>query len=294
MAIFKGTACAMVTAFTPNGSIDYTAQKDIIEHLIKNKIDAIVVLGTTGEPSTMTETERLELLTFTVKTVNKRVPVIAGTGCNCTKDTAEFSKEATARGADALMVVTPYYNKCTQDGLVAHYQAISDAVVLPIIAYNVPARTNVNILPSTAVKLSKIKNVVALKEASGDMNQIQEIIRLTKGSLDIYSGDDPLNVVSCYMGAIGAISVAANAIPKRMVDMTNAAIKGDIKKANTLYFEVSEFIKNLFIEVNPIPVKKAMEYLGFKTEYLRLPLTAMTDGNSQILLASMKKLGLVK
>jgi len=293
MALFTGCACAMVTAFGANG-IDWDAQKDIIEHLIKGKTDAIVVCGTTGEPSTMTAQEREEMVAFTVKTVNKRIPVYAGSGGNNTLDSVAFSKKCQDLGVDGLMVVTPYYNKCTQNGLIAHFDAIASSVKLPIIAYNVPTRTNVNILPQTAVKLAALKNIVALKEASGDIHQISESIRLAGDKLDIYSGDDSLLVPAVAIGAKGVISVAANVVPDTMASMAALSLAGDFKAAAGLHFNLAHLMQLLFCEVNPIPIKKAMEFIGFKTGILRLPLTEMEPENAAKLKKEMVRLGLVK
>jgi len=293
MSIFTGFAPAMITAFK-NDKIDYNSQKNIIEHLISGKVDAIVVLGTTGEPSTMTLAEREELLDFTVKVVAKRVPVIAGSGGNNTAESINFSKKCEALGADALMIVTPYYNKCTQNGIVAHFKAISDAVNLPIIAYNVPSRTGVNIIPETAVKLAELKNIKAIKEASGSMEQISDVIRLTRGKLDVYSGDDALTVPAISLGAKGVISVAANASPTLIANQTHLALKGDFKAATEVNFKIAPFVKLLFSEVNPIPLKKAMEYLKLCNGEVRLPLTQMEEANSVKLKKEMQGLGLIK
>ena len=290
--IFTGCAPAMVTAFNESG-IDFAAQKDIIEHLIKGGAGAIVVCGTTGEPSTMTQLEREKLIEFSVKTVNKRVPLVAGSGNNNTASAIEFSKKCQELGADALMIVTPYYNKCTQAGLIEHYKAIDAAVSIPIIAYNVPGRTMVNIRPSTAAELGKLKNVVAIKEASGNIGQISDVIRVAGDVLDVYSGDDPLTYPCIMLGAKGVISVTANAAPKKMAMLAALSLQGDYKKARELHFELSQLIELMFCEVNPIPVKKATELLGFKTSVLRLPLTELSSDNVIKLKAEMQRLKLI-
>ena len=292
MPIFTGSGVAMVAAFDKSG-INYDAQGKIIEHLIKGGADALIVCGTTGEPSTMTAAEKEELVRFTIKTVAKRIPVVVGSGGNNTAESIRFSQISQDLGADALMVVAPYYNKCTQNGLIAHYSAIAESVKLPIIVYNVPSRTVVDILPSTAARLSDIKNLVALKEASGDIHQISEVIRLTKGKMDIYSGDDSLAVPAIALGALGVISVAANAVPDKINRMTHLALQGDFKAAAKLHFDLAPLMQLLFCEVNPIPVKKAMEFLGFATSILRLPLTEMEPQNAAKLKAEMARLKIV-
>jgi len=292
MSIFAGSAPAMITAFSGT-TIDYNAQKNIIEHLIKNKVDAIVALGTTGEPSTMTGAEKVEFLDFVVKTAGKRVPVIAGSGGNNTQEAVSFSKKCEQLGVDALMVVTPYYNKCTQKGLLAHYGAISDAVKLPIIAYNVPSRTGLNMLPETCVELTKIKNIAAIKEASGNMEQISDVIRLVGDKLDIYSGDDALTVPAISLGAKGVISVAANAAPKLVKEIADLSLKGDFKQATKAHFNLVPFIKLLFSEVNPIPLKKAMQLLKLCNGELRLPLTQMEQAGAVKMEQELKRLKLI-
>jgi len=292
MAIFKGSAVAMVTAFD-NDSLNLKVQGEIIKHLLKNKVDAVVVCGTTGEPSTMSTKEKLDLIDFTLKTVNKAVPVIVGSGGNDTRQSVEFSLKCQDLGADALMVVTPYYNKCTQNGLLAHFKAIGEAVKLPIMAYNVPGRTGLNITPSTAAKLCDIKNIAAIKEASGDIHQISEVIRLTNGKADIYSGDDSLAVPAISLGAVGVVSVAGNVVCNEIHDMAIKAINGDFTAASKIHFKLAKLMQLLFCEVNPIPVKKAMEYLGFNVGIPRLPLTEMESESAANLKDEMVKLGLI-
>ncbi|MCL2797724.1 MAG: 4-hydroxy-tetrahydrodipicolinate synthase [Firmicutes bacterium] len=292
MPLFTGLGVAMITAFDENG-INFDAQGKIIDHLLNGGTDAIVVCGTTGEPSTMTKPEREDLIAFTVQRVAGRIPVYAGSGGNNTAESVDFSRRCQELGADGLLVVTPYYNKCTQKGLIAHFAAISDAVSIPMIAYNVPTRTNVNILPETALKLAEIKNVVAIKEASGDIHQISEVLRLTKGKLDIYSGDDSLTVPAMALGALGVISVAGNVVPKEMREMTQLALTGNFSAASDIHFNLAPLMKLLFCEVNPIPVKYAMNLLGFNAGIPRMPLTEMEPQNAEKLRAEMERLGLI-
>ena len=299
MSIFKGCAVAMVTAFndkkgsTSKQGINLDAQKNIIEHLIKGGVDGIVVCGTTGEPSTMTHIERDMLVEFTVKTVNKRIPVIVGSGGNDTLEAIEFSKKAEYLGADALMIVTPYYNKCTQKGLFTHFKAINDAVKSPIIAYNVPPRTGMTIKPETALDLSNLKNIVAIKEASGDIHEISKIIKLTKGKMDLYSGYDSLTVPAVSLGALGVISVAANVVPHLTKQVAHLSLQGDFKGACEVHYQLAPLMDLLFCEVNPIPAKKALEFMGFGGMQPRLPLTEMETKNADKLKAELVNLGIL-
>lgn len=293
MALFKGSGVAMITPFDENG-IAFDALDKLIAHLLKGGTNAIFTCGTTGEPSTMTENERLSVIDFTLKKVNKRIPVFAGSGGNNTAEAALFSRKCENLGVDGLLVVTPYYNKCTQNGAVAHYKAISDAVNIPIVAYNVPTRTGFNLLPTTVQKLTDIKNVRAVKEASGDICQMLDIAALTRGRLDLYSGDDSLTVPAVSLGAMGVISVAANVVPDKIAQMTALALKGDYENAREIQFQLSPLMKALFSEVNPIPCKKALQFLGFAVGAPRLPLTEMETEHSEKLKDEMRKLGLVK
>jgi len=280
MSLFQGAGVALVTPFTEEKSVNYEELGRLIEYQIAGGIDAIIICGTTGEPVTMTEEERLSVISFTIEKVGKRVPVIAGTGGNCTENVVAFSKKVEKIGADGLLVVTPYYNKATQNGLYEHYKAVASAVQLPIILYNVPSRTGVNILPDTAARLGKeIDNIVALKEASGNITQVAEVIRKAEGALDIYSGNDDQIVPILSLGGIGVISVLANVVPKETHDMVQAYLDGDVRKAAQLQLKYMELIQALFCEVNPIPVKKALELMGFQTKYLRMPLTEMEEKN---------------
>lgn len=281
--IFKGSATALITPFTESG-VDFDAYAKLLNFQIENGTDALVVLGTTGEPATMSAKEKDEVIKLAVKTVKGRVPVIVGTGSNSTAQAVENSKNAEKLGADALLVVTPYYNKATQNGLIAHYSEIAKNTGLEIICYNVPGRTGVNMLPKTFARLSEDnKNVVAIKEASGNMEQIEEAIRLTSGSADVYSGDDGLTVPVIAMGGQGIISVASNVIPKYVSDMCKSTFGGDFKKAAKMQLDMLPFVKALFMEVNPIPVKKMAEIIGLCQKYVRLPLTEMLPENAEIL-----------
>ncbi|MGN0795867.1 MAG: 4-hydroxy-tetrahydrodipicolinate synthase [Christensenellales bacterium] len=281
--IFKGSATALITPFTESG-VDFDAYEKLLNFQIENGTDALVVLGTTGEPATMSAKEKDEVIKLAVKTVKGRVPVIVGTGSNSTAQAVENSKNAEKLGADALLVVTPYYNKATQNGLIAHYSEIAKNTGLEIICYNVPGRTGVNMLPKTFARLSEDnKNVVAIKEASGNMEQIEEAIRLTSGSADVYSGDDGLTVPVIAMGGQGIISVASNVIPKYVSDMCKSTFGGDFKKAAKMQLDMLPFVKALFMEVNPIPVKKMAEIVGLCQKYVRLPLTEMLPENAEIL-----------
>lgn len=293
MAIFNGSGVALVTPFNENG-INYDVLKEQLEFIIAGGSKAVTVLGTTGEPSTMTLEEKNSVIKFCIKTVNKRIPVIVGSGGNNTAVAIEASMKAESLGANALLIVTPYYNKCTQNGLIAHYKAISDKVNIPIIVYNVPGRTGLNIAPATAAKLAEIKNIKAIKEASGNIEQIMEVARLTKGKLDLYSGDDNLIVPIMSLGGIGVISVAANIIPDKIEKIVSLCSQNKFSEATALQFELTPFIKTLFCEVNPIPAKKALQYLGLNVGLPRLPLTEMETENAVKLKTEMQKFGLIK
>lgn len=291
MSLFKGAGVALVTPFHEDKSVNYEELGRLIEYQISGGIDAIIVCGTTGEPVTMTEEERLSVISYTIEKVEKRVPVIAGSGGNCTENAVVFSKKAQNAGADGLLVVTPYYNKATQNGLYEHYKAIAEAVDVPIIMYNVPSRTGLNLLPQTALRLGKeFSNIVAIKEASGNLNQIAEIIKYADGSLDVYSGNDDQIVPILSLGGIGVISVLANVAPKDTHNMVMEYLYGDVKRASELQLEYFELIRALFCEVNPIPVKKALEFLGFNTKTLRMPLTELEEKNAIRLKQEMDKI----
>lgn len=295
MSLFQGAGVAIVTPFTEEKSVNYEELGRLIEYQIAGGIDAIIVCGTTGEPVTMSEEERLSVISYTIEKVNKRIPIIAGSGGNCTENVIAFSKKAEKLGADGLLVVTPYYNKATQHGLYEHYKVVASAVDCPIIMYNVPSRTGVNILPDTAARLGKeVENIVALKEASGNITQVAEVINKAEGALDIYSGNDDQIVPILSLGGIGVISVLANIAPKDTHDMAMEYLRGNVVHATQLQLKYMELIQAIFCEVNPIPVKKALELMGFQTKILRMPLTEMEAKNVGRLKRAMYQAGLLK
>ena len=288
--IFTGMATAMVTPMTPTG-VDYEALGRFIDFQLSSGINALVAVGTTGESATLSPAERKEVIRFTIDRVAGRVPVIAGTGTNNTQHAMDYSISAARDGADALLVVTPYYNKATQNGLIAHFTAIADKVDKPIILYNVPSRTGCNLLPATVEKLAEHPNIAAIKEASGNMSQVVELFARCGDKLDVYSGEDGLTVPILSMGGKGTISVLSNVVPKEAVAMTNAFFAGDVAEAARLQCRYLNLINLLFCEVNPIPAKAAVSAMGFGKEYIRLPLTPMEEGNRAKLLAEMRRLG---
>lgn len=294
MSLFRGSGVALVTPFTEEKDVSYEELGRLIEFQIEGGSDAIIVCGTTGEPVTMTEEERLSVISYTVEKTAGRVPVIAGSGGNCTENVVAFSKKAESAGVDGLLVVTPYYNKATQNGLYKHYKAVAMAVDTPIVLYNVPSRTGVNILPDTAARLGKeIEHIVALKEASGNMTQVAEVIQKAEGALDIYSGNDDQIVPILSLGGIGVISVLANIVPNVTHNMVMDYLNGNVENAAHLQLKYLELIQAIFCEVNPIPVKKALELLGFSTKTLRMPLTEMEDKNVIRLKHAMHQAGLL-
>ena len=293
MAIFKGAGVAIVTPMFEDGSVNYDKLKEILEEQIAKETDAIIICGTTGESATMSEKEHSEVIKFAVDTVAKRIPVIAGTGSNCTQTAIELSKQAEEDGADALLLVTPYYNKATQNGLIAHYTAIAESVSLPIILYNVPSRTGCNILPETAAYLGKnVENIVAIKEASGNISQVAKLKALAGDSLDIYSGNDDQVIPLLSLGGIGVISVLSNVAPKFTHDMVMKYLAGDHETALNMQLEALPLIDALFCEVNPIPVKAAMNLMGKEVGPLRAPLTVMEEAHQQKLAQAMKDFGI--
>lgn len=294
MAIFKGAGVALVTPFHEDESVNYEALEALLEMQIAGHTDAIIVCGTTGEPSTMTEEERVSVIKFAVEKVKKRVPVIAGTGGNNTREAIEMSKKAESLGADGLLVVTPYYNKATQEGLFLHYKAIADAVNIPIIMYNVPSRTGLNLLPETAVRIAReCKNVVAIKEASGNIDQIANLAKIGRDVLDIYSGNDDEVVPILSLGGIGVISVLSNIAPQETHDMVMEYLEGDRTKALDIQLKYLDVIHALFCEVNPIPAKAALNMMGMNAGVMRLPLTEMSEKNKGVLKAAMEEVGLI-
>ena len=286
--IFTGCGTAIVTPFTEDG-VNFEEFRRMIEFQIENNADAIIVCGTTGEASTMTETERKETIRFAVEVANKRIPIIAGTGGNCTKSAKEMSIYAESVGVDGLLIVTPYYNKTTQDGLIAHYKEIASAVTLPIILYNVPGRTGLNILPKTCLELSKIENIVAIKEASGNLSQIAEIANLCRDNLTIYSGNDDQILPILSLGGKGVISVLSNIIPNDVHNMVYCYLEGDFERAKNLQLDTLDLTKALFSEVNPIPVKAACNMIGFNAGLPRLPLIEMSEAGQEKLRSLINK-----
>jgi 4-hydroxy-tetrahydrodipicolinate synthase len=292
MSIFKGSAVAICTPFTEDG-VDFKKLEELLEWQVKEGTDAIVVCGTTGEASTMSVQERKDTIKFVVDVIKKRIPVIAGTGTNDTAASIKMSQYAESVGVDGLLVITPYYNKTTQKGLIAHFTAISEAVNTPIIVYNVPSRTGMNITPKTLLQLCTDKNIVAVKEASGDISQIAKIKALCGDKLDIYSGNDDQTIAIMALGGLGVISVDANIIPKDINRMTHLYLEGKTNEALKVQLDMLALNDALFIETNPIPVKTAMNLMGMNAGKLRLPLVEMTEGNLEILKTEMKNYGLL-
>jgi len=289
--IFKGMATALVTPMTETG-IDYDAFGRLIEFQIENGINALVVMGTTGENATIEPEDQTAVIRYAVEKVAGRIPVIAGTGTNDTSHVLRNTKAACEAGVDAVLVVTPYYNKATQNGLITHFTAVADASTKPVILYNVPGRTGCNLLPKTVAALADHPNIVAVKEASGNMVQSVEILSLCGDKIDVYSGEDALNTAIMAMGGAGAISVLSNLAPKQAVAMSDAALRGDYKTAAAWQCKLLPLIKACFCEVNPIPAKAGISAMGFGEEHLRLPLTPMEPQNRAVLLEEMRKLGI--
>ena len=292
MSIFKGSGVAIVTPFTDEG-VNYLKLKELIEWHILEGTDAIVVCGTTGEATTMTDDEKKEVIKFTVDTVNKRIPVIAGTGSNNTKHSIKMSKYAESIGIDALLVITPYYNKTSDLGLIKHFKAINDEVKTPIILYNVPGRTGMNITPNQLKELSALSNVQAIKEASGNISQIVQMRALCGNDIDIYSGNDDQVIPIMSIGGLGVISVAANIIPNTMHKLCKSYLDGNVTEALNLQLEALELINMLFIETNPIPVKVALNLMAKNVGPLRLPLCEMESNNENKLVAILKDYKLI-
>ena len=293
MAIFKGAGVAIATPFLENGEVNYDEFARLIDFQIENGTDAIIVCGTTGEAATMSEEEHMEVVKFCIEKVNKRIPVIAGTGSNCTETAVKLSKLAEEYGADGLLLVTPYYNKATQGGLIAHFEAVAKEVNIPILLYNVPSRTGCNILPETAVKLCRDnKNIVGIKDATGNISQTIKMMSLAEGCIDLYSGDDDQIVPIMSVGGLGVISVLSNVAPRQTHEIQKC-LDGDFATARELQFKAYPLVKALFSEVNPIPVKSALKMVGFAAGPLRLPLTEMEPENQEKLRAEMKKFGLI-
>ena len=292
--IFTGAGVAIATPFFEDGSINYDELGRLIDFNIDNGTDAIIICGTTGESATMSDEEHIECIRYAVEKTAGRVPVIAGTGSNDTKYAVSLSKEAEKLGADALLLVTPYYNKTSQKGLVAHYRTIAEAVSLPIIVYSVASRTGVNITPETCVELSKIPNIVAIKEASGNISQIAQIAALCGDELDIYSGNDDQIIPIMALGAKGVISVLSNVMPFETHEVATLCLENNYPEAREKMWKLQQLAKDLFIDVNPIPVKHALNAMGFKAGPCRMPLCEMSDAAKEKLEATMRKLGLIK
>ena len=294
MAVFTGAGVAIATPFDENYNIDYESFGKFIDFQVENKTDAIIVCGTSGEASTLSHEEHIAAIRYCVNRVNKRIPVIAGTGSNCTETAIMMSQEAASYGADGLLVVTPYYNKATQKGLIAHYTAIAEAVPeTPIIMYNVPSRTGCNIQPATAAYLAKnVKNIVGIKEATGDLSQAAKMMSLADGSLELYSGNDDQVLPILSLGGLGVISVLSNVAPKETHDMVAKFLDGDVKGAAEIQLKAIPLINALFSEVNPIPVKAALNLMGMNAGPLRMPLTEMEEENKEKLKKAMQDFGI--
>lgn len=294
MAVFKGAGVAIVTPMKENLEVNYEKLEELVDIQVKGGTDAIIITGTTGESSTMTEEEHLDVIRACVQYTNHRIPVIAGTGSNCTKTAIYLSQEAEKAGADGLLVVTPYYNKATQPGLIAHYTQIADAVKLPVIMYNVPGRTGCNLLPETAAYLFEhVENIVGLKEATGNITQASKTMDLTDGKLDMYSGEDAVILPLLAIGAAGVISVWSNVAPKDVHDLCQSFFDGDLETSRRLQRKGLALIDALFSEVSPIPVKKAMNLMGMEVGPLRAPLCEMTKAGTEKLAKVMRAYGLL-
>ena len=295
MSVFTGAGVAIITPMKANGEVNYEKLGEFIDYQIENSTDAIVICGTTGESSTMTHGEHLKTIKFAIDKVNKRVPVIAGTGSNCTETAVYLSQEAQKAGVDACLVVTPYYNKATQKGLIKHYTTVAKSVDLPIIMYNVPGRTGCNIQPETAATLAKdVDNIVAIKAATGNMAQESKTMALAEGRLDMYSGEDGLIVPLMSIGAKGVISVLSNVAPQQTHDICAKFAEGKIEEARQLQFNALELVDALFCEVNPVPVKHALNLQGWDMGPLRMPLCEMEDANLERLRNAMIQYGILE
>lgn len=293
MAIFEGAGVALITPMNEDGSVNYIKLEEILEEQIAGGTDCIIACGTTGEASTLTIEEHLDVIKRTIEIVNKRIPVIAGTGSNSTETAVEFSKEAQEYGADGVLVVSPYYNKATQKGLIQHFSAIANAIDIPVVLYNIPGRTGVNIEPETiAYLVNNVPNIVGVKEASGNFSNAIKTLRLCP-EIDMYSGNDDQVVPLMSIGAKGVISVLSNVAPRQTHDMCQAALDGDFVKARKMQIEALDVVENLFTEVNPIPVKAAMNLQGKNVGPLRLPLTQMEKAHEDALAKAMKEYGIL-
>lgn len=293
MSIFTGAGVAIVTPFNSDETINYNKLDELLDYHCTHGTDAIIICGTTGESATMTEEEHMECVKFTIDRVKGRIPVIAGTGSNCTRTAIDMSREAAEYGADGLLVVTPYYNKATQAGLIGHYTAVAKEAKAPIIMYSVASRTGCNIEPATVAELVKnVDNIVAVKEASGNISQVAKIMALTDGKVDLYSGNDDQIVPMLSLGAKGVISVLSNVAPQETHDICEKFFHGDVKGSAALQLKALPLIEQLFCEVNPIPVKKAMQLMGVECGPLRMPLTEISKEHEQALAKAMKDFGI--
>ena len=294
MSIFKGAGVAIVTPFHEDGSVNYEKLQELIDFQIENGTDAIIICGTTGEAATMTEEEHSDVIAFAVKAVNHRVPVVAGTGSNCTATAIKLSKEAEESGADALLCVTPYYNKATQPGLIRHFTAVANAVSLPIIVYNVPSRTGCNVLPETMAQLCRdCENIVAIKEASGNISEIAKLAQLAGDTCEIYSGNDDQIVPILSLGGVGVISVLSNVAPRQTHEICQKFFDGDAAGSCRMQLEALPLINSLFCEVNPMPVKTALNLMGWEVGPFRAPMCEMEPKNVERLTKDLKEYGLL-
>lgn len=297
MTLFTGAGVALVTPMNQDGSVNYEKLAELVEFHVENSTDAIIICGTTGEASTLSNEEHIECIRFCCEVANKRIPVIAGTGSNCTSSAVYLSKQAAEAGADGLLVVTPYYNKCTQNGLKAHFTEIANAVNVPIILYNIPGRTGVKINPETVVDLCEnVENIIGVKDATGDISEVAEVLSLARNrgvQVDLYSGNDDQIAPVLSLGGKGVISVLSNVAPKDTHDMVASFLNGDAKTSMDLQLKYFDLIGALFCEVNPIPVKKALNLMGMEVGSLRMPLTEMEEKNAERLANEMKKVGLI-
>ncbi|MBQ9122948.1 MAG: 4-hydroxy-tetrahydrodipicolinate synthase [Lachnospiraceae bacterium] len=294
MSVFTGAGVAIVTPMKANGEVNYEKFAELIEFQINGGSDAIIVCGTTGEASTLSHEEHLDVVKYCIEKVAGRVPVIAGTGSNCTETAIYLSKEAERYGADGVLLVSPYYNKATQNGLYAHFKAIAESISIPVILYNVPSRTGGNILPETVVRLCQdVPNIVGVKEASGNISQVAKLAALAKGTVDIYSGNDDQIVPILSLGGKGVISVLSNVAPKQTHEICQKYFDGDVQGSLQMQLDAMDLCNKLFIEVNPIPVKKALNLMGMEAGVLRMPLTEMEEANAAILEKAMREYGIL-
>lgn len=294
MAIFTGAGVAIVTPMKANGEVNYEKFGEMIEFQIENGTDAIIVCGTTGEASTLTHEEHLDAIKYCVRKVDGRIPVVAGTGSNCTETAIYLSTEAEKYGADGVLLVSPYYNKATQNGLYAHFKAIAESIKIPVILYNVPSRTGCNILPETVVRLCKdVDNILGVKEASGNISQIAHLAAISHGCVDIYSGNDDQIVPIMALGGVGVISVLSNVAPRQTHEICQKFLDGDVEGSRKMQLQAMDLCNALFCEVNPIPVKKALDLMGMEAGPLRMPLTEMEEANVARLEKAMKEYGIL-